>query len=201
MNTTTNTRGVSEATLIAVYDAVSRSNLTRDVKTAETKARIVREALADDCSACNGTGQARVVVATTPGSFMSPPEDHYELDVCPDCDGTGLSASALSAEPAERVPEGWVLVPREALGYVSDLLTERKHGTAGRSPAHNARVVVDYWLTASPAPSEGGKGVEAVSHYVPAKTCQCLTIGQRKYCLDRHVCSMPETQCSTGAAR
>lgn len=32
-------------TLVAVYDAVSRSNITRDVKTPETKARIVRDAL------------------------------------------------------------------------------------------------------------------------------------------------------------
>ena len=35
----------SAENLVAVYDAVSRSNLMRDVKTPETKARIVRNAL------------------------------------------------------------------------------------------------------------------------------------------------------------
>jgi hypothetical protein len=41
-------------TLVSVYDAVSRSNLTRDVKTPETKTRIVREALAAAPSAPEG---------------------------------------------------------------------------------------------------------------------------------------------------
>lgn len=35
----------TDAKCIAIYDAVSRSNITRDVKTPERKAAVVREAM------------------------------------------------------------------------------------------------------------------------------------------------------------
>ena len=37
-------------------------------------------------------------------------------------------------------------VLRDALGSASDLLAERKFGSPARSPAHNARVVMEYAL-------------------------------------------------------
>jgi hypothetical protein len=72
--------------------------------------------------------------------------------------GLRLTAAAPSA-PIENagVPDGWLSMPREALMYVSDLLAERKYGTPARSPAHNARIVVDYWLAAAPSAPEGGE--------------------------------------------
>lgn len=39
------------------------------------------------CDECSGTGQAYVYVGTIPSSYLDPPEEIRELDVCPKCDG------------------------------------------------------------------------------------------------------------------
>ena len=47
---------------------------------------------------------------------------------------------------------GQAVAWRGELQEVSDLLAERKHGSPARSPAHNARLIVDRLLKAHPAP-------------------------------------------------
>lgn len=42
-------------------------------------------------------------------------------------------------------------VRRDVLIELSDLLAERKHGSPARSPAHNARLIIDAILNASEA--------------------------------------------------
>jgi len=55
-------------------------------------------------------------------------------------------------------PEGYKLVPVEALEEVRDLLMERRHGNPARSPGHNARLAVEALL--SPSDGAGQVGEE-----------------------------------------
>lgn len=67
--------------------------------------------------------------------------------------------TALSAQPAERVPEGWVLVPRELDAEMLDVAIETHLGFTGEDEVDELWAAL---IAASPAPSEseGGKGVD-----------------------------------------
>lgn len=49
---------------------------------------------------------------------------------------------------------------REAIQEACDLLTERKHGSPARSPAHNARLLLEAALS-MPAAQDGWRGIES----------------------------------------
>ena len=55
---------------------------------------------------------------------------------------------ALQAPPAA-VPAGYALVPVERVQHVIDILAERAHLNNARSPAHNARLLLEATLAAA----------------------------------------------------
>lgn len=65
---------------------------------------------------------------------------------------------------AKRTPGAWRELVQEAI----DLLCERKHGNPARSPAHNARLMLQDALAASPAPaSDARSGLEEAAEWQP----------------------------------
>ncbi len=137
-----------------------------------------REATASQCAQAIRLVYARMFREMTAMPATHPPAQAAQVDKPPmlggcccgePCtlgvvhrtDGPCFRYADPAAHPTTNSPEtdnklvGGVVVPREALIYVTDLLAERKHGPSARSPAHNARRVVEYWLTA--ALQENGK--------------------------------------------
>lgn len=97
----------------------------------------------------------------------------------------GTWAAMLAASPAQQpavaVPAGYVSMPVERVQHVIDLLAERAHLNNARSPAHNARLLLEATMTAAlvqqPAAAvPGGYNEDEI-----ADACMMAEVSDSKY--------------------
>lgn len=100
---------------------------------------------------CEAQYKAAASIASNIGMMLVSEAEHPDSPHVP---GTDPAIAKLAAELAARDADIAKVV--KALAYACDLLTERKYGSAARSPGHNARLAVERALAAlRSSPAEG----------------------------------------------
>lgn len=182
MNTTTNTRGVSEAMVERALEAFCTYRCNTDDAEGMMRAAL-EDALSAPEPAAQGEGgalPAELCAWLQKRDLLPNIEEDGSFDIADLITaldghedalmGSTPAPSAPPAQPAERVPEGWLLLPEDLWTHRHDwhkaCVMARKHSPSADDKAywtHQLKTldnVNQAMLAASPAPSEGGKGVD-----------------------------------------